>query len=84
MYPLLPSTDRVLHYSVQSAALSTASLVCSASVLHSLTDRLPCSLRLQTGFELPARCKIYVQDFMDACPSKGFFAAHDGFMASKA
>ena len=24
----------------------------------------------QAGFELPARCKIYVQDFLDACPSK--------------
>lgn len=37
-----------------------------------------------TGFELPAKIKIYVQDFISACPPfKGFLAAHDGFLSTK-
>lgn len=35
------------------------------------------------GFELPARIKIYVLDFMSACPNKDVLSVHDGFMASK-
>jgi len=42
------------------------------------------AIKSKAGFELPARCKIYVQDFLDACPSKAFLASHDGFLASKA
>lgn len=38
----------------------------------------------QTGFELPARIKIYVLDFLSATKSKSFLEQHDGFMASKA
>ena len=36
-----------------------------------------------TGFEMPAKIKIYVLDFMSACKSKDFLKAHDGFLDSK-
>ena len=37
-----------------------------------------------TGFELPAKLKIYVMDFQTAVPNfKGFLAAHDGFLSTK-
>jgi len=41
-------------------------------------------IKAKTGFELPARSKIYVLDFLSQCKSKDFFQAHDGFLASKA
>jgi len=39
--------------------------------------------KAKTGFELPAKIKIYVLDFMTACPSKDFLQAHDGFLSTK-
>ena len=36
-----------------------------------------------TGFELPAKIKIYVLDFLSACQSKDFLQAHDGFLSTK-
>ena len=36
-----------------------------------------------TGFELPAKIKIYVMDFLTACPAKDFLQQHDGFLSSK-
>lgn len=42
------------------------------------------SCKKKTGFELPAKIKIYVLDFLSACKSKDFLQQHDGFLASKA
>ena len=36
-----------------------------------------------TGFEMPAKIKIYILDFMTTVKSKDFLKAHDGFMDSK-
>jgi len=40
-------------------------------------------LKAKVGFELPARLKIYVLDFISQCPSKDFLKEHDAFMSSK-
>ena len=37
-----------------------------------------------TGFELPARIKVYVLDFLQAIgPAKDFLQQHDGFLSTK-
>lgn len=41
------------------------------------------AVKAKTGFELPARLKIYVQDFKLACPHFDFLGTHDGFLSTK-
>lgn len=42
------------------------------------------AVKAKTGFELPARIKIYVQDFKLALgPTFDFLQAHDGFLSTK-
>jgi len=62
------------------ATPSIADYVC-ASKFHCVSVPV---IKAKTGFELPARIKVYLLDFMSTCKSKSFLEQHDGFMASKA
>ena len=58
---------------------SIADYVC-ATKFHCLNNA---TIKAVVGYELPARVKAYVADFLEACPSRAFLEVHDGFFKSK-
>ena len=58
---------------------SIADYVCAVK-LHCVNHP---AIKAGVGFELPARVKAYVSDFLGACPSTAFLEGHDAFLKTK-